>query len=195
MRDRWVAAATTWILGPSSVTGERGTLFAPIGFDDRGSESSLPDFRVMSAIDQDFLRDLAERARSRGDFGAIETKGNRLQCAAKDAAADAWYCVEQRDGAWHLVLMTPDRWLSESIESDLMHTGDSLEELLEEELVELGVEASPPPIKHYRSDDRLYTFDLRLPDGHNPELVSKYLFAFEAAFRNLGDMSSPDEGG
>lgn len=148
----------------------------------------------MSAIDHDFLRDLADRARAHGSFAAVEVKGDQLQCAAKDAAAEAWYRVEPRDGSWHLVLVTPDRWLSESIESDLMHTGDDLEELLEEELVEFGVETSPPPVRHYRSDDRLYTFDLRLPDGHNPELIARYLFAFEATFRNLGDMSGADEG-
>jgi len=146
----------------------------------------------MSAIDQDFLRELADRARARGDFGAVDTKPTRLRCSAKGAAADAWYCIELRDDGWHLALLTPDRWLSESIEADLMHTGDDLEELFEEELVEAGVEAKPPPIKHYRSDDRLYTFDVRLPDGHNPELISKYLFAFEAAFRGLGDMSGAD---
>jgi len=148
----------------------------------------------MSAIDQDFLRELADRARQLGEFGAVEVKVTALRCAAKTAAAEAWYCVERRDDAWHLTLVTPDRWLSESIESDLMHTGDGLEELFEEELVEFGVEAAPPQIKHYRSDDRLYTFDIRLPDGHNPDLVSKYLFAFEATFRNLGDMSGADEG-
>ena len=41
--------------------------------------------------------------------------------------------------------MTKDRWLSESIEGDLEHTGDELEELLEEELVELDWEGPFPP--------------------------------------------------
>jgi len=148
----------------------------------------------MSAIDQDFLRDLADRARNHGAFGAVEAKPDRLRCTAADAAAEAWYQVEPQPDGWFLSLLTPDRWLSESIESDLMHTGDTLEELFEEELVEFGVEAAPPPIKHFRSDERLYAFCVRLPDGHNPELVSRYLFAFEATFRNLGDMSGGDEG-
>ncbi|MBX3354776.1 MAG: hypothetical protein KF724_03655 [Phycisphaeraceae bacterium] len=147
----------------------------------------------MRAIDQDFLKDLAERAKASKAFGAIELQGPRLRCAAADAAAEAWYCVEFRDDAWHLTLVTPDRWLSESIESDLMHTGDAMEELFEEELVEFGVETVPPPVRHYRSDDRLYTFDVRLPDGHDSELISRYLLAFEATFRNLGDMSGADE--
>lgn len=147
----------------------------------------------MSAIDQDFLRDLADRARARGEFGAVELEPTALRCKAKESAAEAWYCIELRGAEWHLALVTPDRWLSESIEADLMHTGDDLEELFEEELVEMGVEAMTPPVKHFRSDDRLYTFEVRLPDGHNPELVSRYLFAFEATFRNLGDMSGADE--
>lgn len=148
----------------------------------------------MSAIDQDFLRDLADRARACREFGEVETTATALRCSAKGSAAEAWYSIHRQGDNWLLSLTTPDRWLSESIESDLMHTGDDLEDLFEEELVEFGVEAAPPPIKHYRSDDRLYTFDLRLPDGHNPELVAKYLFAFEATFRALGDMSGADEG-
>lgn len=147
----------------------------------------------MSAIDQDFLRELADRARASGVFGEVSHDRTMLRCQALGAAAPAWYRVERHDDGWYLSLVTPDRWLSESIESDLMHTGDSLEELFEEELVEAGVEAAPPPIRHYRSDDRLYTFSVRLPDGHNPELVSKYLIAFEACFRMLGDMSGADE--
>lgn len=146
----------------------------------------------MSAIDQDFLRELAERARAHGAFGEVRLDGAMLRCAAAAAAAPAWYRVERHDDGWFLTLVTADRWLSESIESDLMHTGDSLEELFEEELVEFGVEAAPPPVRHFRSDDRLYTFAVRLPDGHNPELVSKFLLAFEATFRSLGDMSGAD---
>ncbi len=146
----------------------------------------------MSAIDQDFLRDLADRARARRVFGDVVLSPQSLQCAADGAAAEAWYRVEHGGNGWSLSLVTPDRWLSESIESDLMHTGDSLEELFEEELVEFGVDAAPPPVKHFRSEDRLYTFAVRLPDGHDPELVSKFLFAFEATFRRLGDMAGGD---
>ena len=50
---------------------------------------------------------------------------------------DAWYELSPTQGGCLLALMTKDRWLSESIEGDLEHTGDELEELLEEELVEL----------------------------------------------------------
>ncbi|MBM4112233.1 MAG: hypothetical protein FJ253_02490 [Phycisphaerae bacterium] len=147
----------------------------------------------MSAIDQDFLRELADRARAQGAFAEVQVTPRSLRCAAADAAAEAWYSVELKPEGWFLSLATPDRWLSESIEADLMHTGDSLEELFEEELVEFGVEAAPPPIKHFRSDERLYMFCVRLPDGHNPELVSRYLLAFEATFRSLGDMSGGAE--
>lgn len=147
----------------------------------------------MSAIDQDFLRELADRARAHGAFAAVEPSPRGLRCLAAGAAADAWYQVDARPDGWFLSLLTPDRWLSESIESDLMHTGDSLEELLEEELVEFGVDAGPPPVKHFRSDDRLYSFCIRLPDGHDAELVARYLFAFEATFRLLGDMSGGEE--
>ena len=38
-------------------------------------------------------------------------------------------------------MLTKDRWLSESIEAEVMHHGDSLEELIEEELIDLGLDA------------------------------------------------------
>ena len=148
---------------------------------------------TMTAIDDDFLRAVSDRASRSGAFDRVEMKESRLVCAARGAAAEAWYRIEPREGAWHVLLVTPDRWLSESIESDLMHTGDSLEELLDEELAELGVDASVPAVHHYRSDERMYTFAVRLPDGGNVDLVSTYLLAFEATFRRLGDMAG-DEG-
>ena len=39
---------------------------------------------------------------------------------------DAWYVLSPTQGGCLLALMTKDRWLSESIEGDLEHTGDEL---------------------------------------------------------------------
>jgi hypothetical protein len=94
-------------------------------------------------------------------------------------------------------LSTADRWLSESIETDLLHFGDPLEELIEEELVELGGEGPVPAPKHYRADDRTYVFRNTVTvstDLENSlERVGLWLLAYEAAFRNLGDMAGGDE--
>jgi hypothetical protein len=103
-------------------------------------------------------------------------------------------------------MATPDRWLSESIEADLMHTGDPIEELIEDELVELGHDpkrdGAMPAVRHFRSDDRLYTFENLVPCGHAlasgdvdgaAAIAGRYLLAYEAAFRELGDMSGGDD--
>ena len=94
--------------------------------------------------------------------------------------------------------MTADRWLSESIESDLLHTGDKMEEL-----AELGSDDRVARVEHFRSDDKLYTFRLRVPAAKPggtggartlEDQAATHLLALEAAFRNLGDMSAgPDE--
>jgi hypothetical protein len=141
---------------------------------------------------------IAGVARSSGCFGEVELKAAALRCAAKEAAAEAWYTVQHEGGGWCVSLSTADRWLSESIETDLLHFGDPLEELIEEELVELGGLGPVPAPKHFRADDRSYVFVSRVPDtagdpNHVAGLVGKWLLAYEAAFRNLGDMSGADE--
>ena len=137
-------------------------------------------------------------ARSSGCFGDVEMKEATLRCAAKDAAAEAWYTVQHEGGGWCVSLSTADRWLSESIETDLLHFGDPLEELIEEELVELGGHGPVPAPKHFRADDRSYVFVNRIPldngdANHVAGHIGKWLLAYEAAFRNLGDMAGGDE--
>jgi hypothetical protein len=118
-----------------------------------------------------------------------------LQCAARGAAEPAWYRLQHEGGAWQVSLVTSDRWLSESIEADLMHFGDPIEELIEEELVEQGYTGPPPTVKHYRSPDMLYTFLSPIPVTETDarairRACTQFLLAYEAAFRELGDMSA-----
>jgi len=148
---------------------------------------------VLSILDR-----VAGVARNSGCFGDVDLRDATVRCAAKEAAAEAWYTVQHEAGGWCVSLSTADRWLSESIETDLLHFGDPLEELIEEELVELGGHGPVPPPKHFRADDRSYVFVSRVPDAagdanHVAGLVGKWLLAYEAAFRSLGDMSGSDE--
>ncbi len=141
---------------------------------------------------------IAGVARNSGCFGDVELKGSTLRCAAKEAAAEAWYTVQHEGGGWCVSLSTADRWLSESIETDLLHFGDPVEELIEEELVELGGQGPVPAPRHFRADDRSYVFVSRVPEApgdanHVAGHVGRWLLAYEAAFRNLGDMSGGDE--
>ena len=136
-----------------------------------------------------------------GVFGEIRLEAGRLSCAAASSAEPAWYRLESEDGQWFVSLVTADRWLSESIEADLMHHGDPIEELIEEELIELGFEHEALKVKHYRSEDMLYTFRSPLPVGDldatsAARIAAQCLLAYEAAFRELGDMmADEDEGG
>lgn len=135
-----------------------------------------------------------------GVFGDISISNARLICPAKAAAEPAFYRIELADSKLWVSLVTPNRWLSESIEADLMHTGDDLEELIEEELVEHGCEGLTLPFEHFRSEDRLFTFRSPMPfdpehadQPANADLALKCLLAYEACFRRLGDMEAADD--
>ena len=143
------------------------------------------------------LSSIADDPRARETFETVVLVAERLECKARDAAADAYYRLESRDGRLFVSLVTADRWLSESIESDLMHYGDPLEELVAEELTELGLDVPEADlvVKHFRSDDLLYTFETPLPPAiaSDADRTLRFLLAYEAAFRALGDMSGSDE--
>jgi len=135
------------------------------------------------------------RAEQAGVFADVTIEDGNLRCSARDSAAEATYRLAREGQQWFVSLVTPDRWLSESIEADLMHHGDPLEELIEEELVELGHVPPPFKVQHFRSDDLLYTFRNTLPlESIAPQaaadLATTWLLAYEAAFRRLGDMET-----
>ncbi|MBU6412289.1 MAG: hypothetical protein KGS45_02345 [Planctomycetes bacterium] len=151
-------------------------------------------------------RTLASHVRSRvegmGVFGPIaDGEGLTLLVAlAKEAAAPAEYRLEwdERKKGVFVSLVMADRWLSESIESHLVEHGDKMEELLDDELVEVGYfdlgGAAIEHIEHFRSDDRLFTFRALVPLGEQMDnaeavdLTTRLMLGFEACFRQLGDM-------
>jgi hypothetical protein len=147
------------------------------------------------------LEKIATTARDQGVFASVEAKETDLHCAAKDCESEAGYRIGLDDGRLWVSFVTPDRWLSESVEADLMHTGDKLEELIEEELVDLEIEVSQPIVcEHYRSDDRVFTFRTPVPvelekteAAEIARVSSGYLLAYEACFRELGDVVADDE--
>ncbi|MFG0273976.1 MAG: hypothetical protein ACF8QF_02850 [Phycisphaerales bacterium] len=149
---------------------------------------------------QALLQQVRERAERAGVFDAVSLAPGRLACAAREAAAPAEYRVEWAEGRLWAGLYTEDRWLSQSIEADLVHTGDKMEDLVDEELVDLGCDAGPLPVEHFRSEDMLYTFRSALPidvsragDEASIGIAASALLAYEAAFRELGDMAGGDE--
>lgn len=145
------------------------------------------------------LETVAARARDAGVFAGVRVVESRLECDARESSEPAQYRL-QWDGKGRLwvELVTANRWLSESIETDLLHTGDKLEELVEDELVDLGFEGARPRVEHFRSEDLLFTFRSPVPTETGAEAdaahtAALYLLAYEACFRQLGDMSGADE--
>lgn len=150
---------------------------------------------------------VAARARASGVFGRVGavTKGaagEMLECEAKESGAPAFYRIEAEGDRVFVSLVMADRWLSHSIEADLLNTGDKMEELLDEELAELGVEhqgsdVSGLKVEHYRSEEKLFTFRSRVPGTLGEvsvETIAGCLLAYEACFGNLGDMRAGAEG-
>ena len=146
---------------------------------------------------------IADQVRAADVFEHVTVREGEMVCAARDVESDANYRVDfdADAGQFWVGLYTPDRWLSESIEGDLMFRGDKLEELLEDELADQGYSGPTPRIEHFRDSEMRYVFRSPIePTGgesvdgkRTAETVARLLLAYEATFRQLGDMSPSDE--
>jgi hypothetical protein len=148
------------------------------------------------------LESVRQRAVASGQFGAcaIEREGvtTRLSCEAKDAGDAAFYRAwVGLDGRAWVSLVTPARYLSQSIEQDLVHSGDKAGDLLRDELIDLGAMAgrdgAPPVVEHFRDEHKLYTFRTPLEPGADAKRVGDYLLAYAACFGHLGDMQGGED--
>ncbi len=144
----------------------------------------------------EILSTLAPEARTLDVFGSITLVGDVLELQVRPAEVSAHYYVQIISSHEAKVgLRTADRWVSESIEADLMHTGDSLDELLEDELVDLH-SALKWKVDHFRDDSKRYTFCSKVnwSGNENPvSLLLTVLRAYEATFRQLGDLKPEEE--
>lgn len=142
------------------------------------------------------------RAQTSGVFSDVKLAGGQLSCAAKGPESEAFYRLAFEGQRLWISLVTPDRYLSQSIEQDLVHRGDKIGELLNEEMLDLGLintrNAPLPIVEHFRDNAKLYTF--RTPIEHvltlgnaAPDAAIKWLLAYEATFRELGGMVGSDE--
>lgn len=148
---------------------------------------------------QALYEEVADHAREAKVFAKVRRNDLMLYCRAKLEETEAAYRAEVNDkhDVVYVGLYTPDRWLSESIEADLLHKGDTLEELLEEELSDLGFEAKLVT-EHFRDEQKQFVFrsPIFLPKGEKlcgegmVDRVTKMLLAYEAVFRQLGKMEA-----
>ena len=149
----------------------------------------------MTTADAQLIESLATAARSAGVFADVQTQPGQLRCDAALVEEEAWYQVgpaEEHGGKpciW-VGLYIADRWLSESVEADVLHSGDHFEDLLEEELIDQGFETRLK-VEHFRDDHKVFVFRSPVP-ADQPHAVRQTLLAYEACFRELGDMT-PDE--
>lgn len=148
---------------------------------------------------QSIFTQLEAPAKDADLFDDVIVEDNLLRCIARGAAEPAEYRIELADGQLWVSLSTEDRWLSGSIEAELMNSGDDLNELIEEELVDQGCNDPHPTFEHFRDLVQRYTFRSKIgidPSG-DPQAVAaealRWLLGYEAAFRELGDMSEPEE--
>jgi len=130
-------------------------------------------------------------------FAEVELTQRGVRCEAKESAEPAFYWCSIEEGDIWVSLETEDRWLSGSIEEELVATGDKLDELIEEEIVELGHHDAVVEFDHLRTPEKVYVFRSKvstpLSDPKAPEHALAWLLGYEAAFRELGDMSEDEE--
>lgn len=155
---------------------------------------------IKPLMSESFLSAVRASVERAGVFGSVAVEGGALACAAKASGAPAEFRLFEDGGKVWSALQTADRWLSQSIEADLVHTGDKMEDLIEEELVELGLDHKVVKVEHFRSPEKWYTFRIPVPleragaaEGARAALAAAYLLAMEAAYRPLGDMAAGDE--
>ena len=147
---------------------------------------------------REFLDRVADRARGSRSFASVEVSPARVECMARGPAEPAVYRVDADASRVWVSLVMKDRWLSQSIEADLVHTGDSLGELIEEEWVDLGGAPGAVVCEHFRSEDKLFTYRTGITgldslDDAAVERSVRMLLAYEACFRRLGDMNAEGE--
>jgi len=152
----------------------------------------MPDTDTLSAIFDSANQPLTEAQA----FASVTRTDTGIRCDALHVEEECYYAAHVGpDGRVLVGWYSPDRWISGSIEGDLVHTGDKIDELLEEELVDQGLSIKLP-LEHYRNDDKVFVFhgkiDLPKDTAQASAMLVKVLLAFQACFVELGDMA-PDE--
>ena len=143
---------------------------------------------------------LAQQIKSTNSFGAVRVEGDVVHAQAWGAAEPAAYRVYTNTDPVIVELATDNRWLSESIEAELVESGDKLDELITDELVDLGYdlvdEGREVRFEHYRSDDMEFVFRSKvvIDNGRDPmDAALLWIRAYEACFRQLGDMDESED--
>ena len=151
----------------------------------------------LADTEHNLYKHVVEGATDAGVFSAITLEKDGVCCQAPNSAEPAFYWVRVCDGDVWISLETEDRWLSGSIEEELVNTGDKIDELIEEEVVDLGDVDAKVTIEHFRSPEKIYVFRSKLSTAiDDPQAARRaliWLLGFEIVFRELGDMDESDD--
>ncbi|MBL0928461.1 MAG: hypothetical protein IBJ11_12555, partial [Phycisphaerales bacterium] len=144
---------------------------------------------------------LRNAADAQGRFAPARALPRGIELPYKLKPDEAAFRIVADGPALYIEWVSPDRYFSQSIEADLMWSGDDLAEIIDEELADSGwLAAGAGPmgtLEHFRSPppDKLFTFRQKLPidparldPARDAQRLLAALHAYEAAFRELGDM-------
>lgn len=138
------------------------------------------------------LDEVVRQAAESRAFASVLRREATVRCVAA-TNEDAAYEVVSEGTAVYVSWVSPDRYLSQSIEADLMWTGDDLMELIEEELADVGCTNHPlGRIEHFRDGEKRFTFRSKVVAA-DATLIVKCLIAYARAFSQLGDMKADEE--
>lgn len=151
----------------------------------------------VSAETTRMLGEVARLAEQCGAFAEVRTHGGVVTCR-DPIQPEAAFRIEAEGGKVYVTWTSPDRYLSQSIEAELMWTGDDLDDLIDEEVADQGrVGADLGRVEHFRNEEKLFVFRSSVPlEGaieKDAAALCKCLLAYQAAFRDLGDMKVGDE--
>ena len=119
-----------------------------------------------------------------------------------DNEHECWYRIEIDEGRYWVAWMTPDRYLSQSIEAELVYTGDDLDDMIDEELTDQPgwtLDSRLDAMEHFRTAEKLFTFRSRTPIevGHEPGDAAACLVAamsaYHEALTQLGDLKEDED--
>lgn len=146
-----------------------------------------------------FFDALAEAARASRQFQEVAREHGIVRCT-DPIQPDAEFRIAHEEGKLWVMWASRDRYLSQSIEAEVKWTGDDIDELIAEEVESHGWTGGKlGPFQHFRSPEKFYVFRSELPidpsrsSSADAQDALLFLKAYQAAFRNLGDMKAEED--
>ena len=145
---------------------------------------------------QALLTRIAERALAHDVFDSAEVKGSMVYAHATDSPEEAFYRVEIDEEGVFVSWASEDRYISQSIEAELMWTGDDLDDMIDEGAQDAGwTLGRMEPLKHYRDEGMHFVYRSKTPiapadadaGAHADQLVAA-MAGYAEAMAEFGDM-------